>query len=351
MSKNSDFWKPAYLVFWLGLAIGSFFILKELIMMVICLVAAITLAAALSPLARYLEARKVPRLITVISVYLFVAALYFIVGANLTPVIKEQAVALVSTVRDKLQPWIVENIHELAPSIMPDTAHGPSLSDDMKTQLMGKAGGIAAGALKLTGNVMTFVVNILFVLFLTSYFVVESKSLIESLLSWLPPKPRKVVRELLPGLEGRLGGYVRGQLLVSLAVGTIIGIGLFLVGIKEALVLGVVAGFMNLVPFVGSLATAIFAILIGFNQSLTTGCLVILVFACEQWLESNFIVPQLLGKQVDMHPLVVLFSVLIGGSLLGLSGALIAVPLATASLYLAEELYLKKMEPENSPTA
>lgn len=366
---REDIVRPAFLVLWLALALAAYYLITELTMLIICLIAAITLAAAIAPFARKMQSRGVPRVGTIIALYLCILALYSAVGYNLGPMISQQASNLVKLVHDKVQPWALAKWHELIPdstdssAIDPDASvpqiSGPSeqikdsikdAGNKVKNRIMESAGSLASGALKLTGNVMTFVVNILFVLFLTAYFVVESKTIIDGLLRWLPQDKRTRVRDLLPGLETRLGGYVRGQMLVSLAVGSIIGLGLTIVGIPDSLVLGVVAGLLNLVPFVGSLATAVFAIIIGFNQSLTTGLLVIVVFIIEQWLESNFIVPHLLGRQVDMHPLIVLFSVLIGGTLLGLSGALIAVPVTTVLLYLAEELYLKKLDENKSAT-
>jgi predicted PurR-regulated permease PerM len=348
MTENRDFIRAAYPIFWLVVAVCGYFFMKELSMMLICLVAALTLSASLAPLARLLEARKIPRAVTVLTVYALVAALYYIVGVNLAGPIKEQAGRLFITTRDSILPFLLERGHEFFPSLFPDAASGNLVTDELKGKLMGKAGTVAASALKLTGNILGFLVNIIFVLFLTAYFVIEAKGLTEGLLKWLPPNKRQTVKDLLPGLETRLGGYVRGQILVSLAVSTIIFCGLALVGIEEALTLGVVSGLLNLVPFVGSLLTAVFSILVGFNSGgLTKALLVLGVFVVEQWLESNFIVPHLLGKQVDLHPLVVLFAVVIGGSLMGLSGALIAVPLATALLYLAEELYLKKIQEQN----
>lgn len=346
MTENKEshsvlFWRPAYFVLWFGLAFVAYLTFSQLTMMLVCVVAAITLAAAIAPVARYLEQRKIPRAVTILGIYAIVVILYILVGVKLVDFAHDQAELLKTSVENNLHN-LKDIILHLNPKLTPENI--PPIVEQLKSELMHSSGDLASSALKATKNVMTFLVNSFFVLFLTAYFVVEAPHLTQSILSWLPKDKRERVKTLLPGIEIRLGGYVRGQLLVSLAVGTIIGLGLAIVGIPGAMVLGVMAGFLNLVPFVGSLATAIIAIAIGFLQSPETGGLVILVFVIEQWLESNFIVPHLLGKQVDMHPLVVLFSVLIGSTLMGLSGALIAVPLATVALYLGEELYQKKLD-------
>lgn len=355
MSARELFLRPAVLVFWLVFAYLAYQVIGQLQMLLICLVAALTLAAALSPLAEKLEARKIPRVVTVLAVYTMVGGLYVAVGMGLAPVIKNQYESLVKKVVPPFTHFYEEFI-KIDDGEPPQPEESQSRTDSLfqsaarqvksnvsVEQISDVAKQVAMQAVKMTGNFVTFLVNALFVLFLTAYFVIEAKELNESLLSWLPAQKRERVASLIRPLENRLGGYVRGQILVSLAVGTIIGLGLSVIGIHEALILGVMAGFMNLVPFVGSIATAVFAVLIAFQTSTTLGLLAILVFVLEQWVESNFIVPHLLGKQVDLHPLVVLFSVIIGGTLLGLPGALISVPVATASLFLAEELYKKQL--------
>ncbi|MCA9818677.1 MAG: AI-2E family transporter, partial [Cyanobacteria bacterium HKST-UBA01] len=198
-------------------------------------------------------------------------------------------------------------------------------------------------ALAFTSDAITALATGVLVTFLTAYFVIEAPHIWPRLLRWVPHEHRDRIAATIKPLESRLGGYVRGQILVSLAVGTFIGIGLKVLGVHHALILAVLAGLLNLVPFVGSLLTAVLAILVAFNQSLTLAICTVILYMVEQWFESNFIVPQLLGTQVELHPLVVLFSILIGASLMGLAGALIAVPIATATMYIAEEFYLKPL--------
>lgn len=166
------------------------------------------------------------------------------------------------------------------------------------------------------------------------------------LLLWLPEYRREKFASLIRPLELRLGGYVRGQVLVSVAVALILGTGLTLLKVKYSLILGLIAGLMNIVPFVGSIITCVFSVVVAANQSPMLGLATMGLFAFEQWLESNFIVPHLIGKNVDLHLLIVLFSLLIGGTLFSLAGAVIAVPLASAILFLAREFYLKEINPQ-----
>lgn len=217
-------------------------------------------------------------------------------------------------------------------------------TDDIQgfvSKMLSKTIDMTAGVVGLLGNVVL-------TLFLAAYFVVEAESLWPKILRWMPEPRRSKWAQLIRPLENRLGGYVRGQLLVSLCVAAFLFIGFTLLRLKYALILGVMAGLLNLVPFVGSLLATGSAILVALNQDTGGGPvlagLVFLLYGIEQWVESSFIVPQLLGKSVDLHPLIVLFSILIGATLLGVAGALIAIPITSVGLLLCEEFYLKPME-------
>ncbi len=329
----------ARLVLYLVLAGLAIYVAVQLQALIICLIAALTLAAALSPVAELWEKKKIPRIATVLAIYVFVAALYIGVGAGIMPVLKEQARGLYDST-PRYVDWALDKAHQISDMGGPDLTHTNIAAADVKQLSMSTLSKL----LKVTGSVFGSLINALFILFLTGYFVVAAKEINSALLSWIPSPHRERWAGLIKPIEIRLGGYVRGQMMVSLAVGTFIGVGLALIGNDKALILGVLAGLLNLVPFVGTMITAVFAIVISFIQAPWMGWATVGLFAVEQTLESNFIVPTLLGKQVDLHPLVVMLAVITGGSLLGLSGALIAVPVATLTILLAEEFYKKNLD-------
>jgi len=328
----------ARLVLYLVLAGLGVWIAIQLQTLIICFIAALTLAAALAPLAEAMEKKKFPRIVTVILVYATIALLYILVGAGLVPVLKEQATSLFDNTPGYLD-WLTEKAHMVKDIGGPDLTHAKIAAADVKQLSVTTL----TRVVNVTGSIFGSLINGFFILFLTAYFVIAAKDINAELLTWLPSPHRERWAKLIRPIETRLGGYVRGQMLVSLAVGTFIGVGLALIGNEKALILGVLAGLLNLVPFVGSIITSVFAIIVSFIQAPWMGVATIVLFIVEQWVESNFIVPMLLGKQVDLHPLVVMISVVVGGTLMGLSGALIAVPVATLGMILAEEFYKKNL--------
>jgi len=337
-------WKhPLVLI---GLCLGLAF-LYEVRGLVVAVLFALTLASAISPVAEWAEEKyKTPRVVTVLGVYLITGAVYVLVAISLFPTIKEQAQHLyrdmptyASGLNDRyaeLRGLLGENADNLKPN------------GDQVKEFVSK---LSKEALHFTQDLMSLVATGILVLFLTSYFVIEAPKIWPQLLRWIPQGKRQRIAGIIKPLESRLGGYVRGQALVSLAVATFLGCALTVIGVEHALILAVLAGLLNLVPFVGSMLTAVLAILVAFNQSPLLAVLTVGVFALEQWVESSFIVPMLLGSQVELHPLAVLFAILIGGSLLGLPGALIAVPMTTAVVFIAEEFYLRPMHAAEAQAA
>lgn len=343
--KTIDNKKILYAIGMVLLAVAAARAIIELEKFLICLVMAITLGAAMAPIADRARAKGLPRPATVIIIYLLALIVYAGVAWSLWPILVKQSRDLVSSMPDIIH-WLTAKTNNLSGLLEPVV--DISSFKSMPEQLMGASKSMALNALKFTGNLLTLLINGIFILFLAAYFTIEGPTLVPALIKWLPQRARPRAQSLVDPLIQRLGGYVRGQLLVSLCVGSIIAAGLCAIGVESALVLGVISGLLNLVPFIGSFITLSLATIIGFKQAMWMGFAVLGLFAVEQWIESNFIVPNLLGKQVDLDPLVVLFAVVIGGTLLGVEGALIAVPMATLTIFFLEEFYYKPLNSGSS---
>ncbi|MCA9803829.1 MAG: AI-2E family transporter [Cyanobacteria bacterium HKST-UBA02] len=314
----------------------------------VSLVISLTLASALAPLAEKGEEKlKLPRIVTVLLAYAVFGLIYVLMAVSLVPTIREQA----HNLYEKFPEYSLKITEHYATVTEVFGSKAEQAFQISSTDARKFASQVTQQALHFTSDILSGIVSGILVLFLTAYFVIEAPQIWPKLLEWVPVKWREKAASVIRPLEGRLGGYVRGQLMVSMAVACFLGCGMYLIGVPHALVLAVLSGLLNLVPFVGSMLTAVLAVLVAFNQSLLCAGLTVGLFAVEQWVESNFIVPRLLGSQVELHPLIVLFAILIGASLMGLPGALIAVPLTTATMYLAEEFYLKPLKEKEEQEA
>lgn len=146
----------------------------------------------------------------------------------------------------------------------------------------------------------------------------------------VPKKHRKAVCDGVAAVNRIISGYLRGQSLVCLALGSFYSLGLWLVGLKLGLLVGFLAGIISFIPYVGSISGFLIAIILVVTQygTLPKIVAVVAVFAVGQFLEGNFLTPKLVGENIGLHPVWVMFALLAGGVLLGLLGMIIAVPVA-----------------------
>lgn len=203
------------------------------------------------------------------------------------------------------------------------------------TQWAGKglafAGGVA-GALAERG---VAIVNLLGLLFITPvvtfYLLRDWEKVLAAIDGTLPLDHADTIRKLTRESNAAIAGYVRGQALVCLALGSFYGIGLTLVGLQFGLVIGLIAGAISFIPFVGTFVGAVMALgmaLAQFPPEWMGVVKVAAVFLVGQTLEGNFLSPKLVGDRVGLHPVWIMFALLAGGSLFGFTGVLIAVPVA-----------------------
>lgn len=311
--------------------------LYKLRILLVCVIIAMMLASAIAPIAEAAERKKIPRLVTVFTLSVAALTIYGWLAASLVPTIREQWLKLLDnlpTYVAGLNGWF-EKVLNLSGNQAKDFAP----SDDNLRELLPK---LIKQTLDMTAGLVGLVVNGVLILFLAACFVVEADKIWATALKWLPPDKRLIFSTMIGPLSMRMGGYVRGQACVALAVGAILITGFSVLGVKYALLLGVLAGVLNVVPYIGSLIAVACAVIVAFNQTPVLAGAVLILYAVEQWLESVILVPFFLGQNVFLHPLVVLLAILVGAGLMGVPGALISVPLTSVLVFLLEEFYLKK---------
>jgi predicted PurR-regulated permease PerM len=324
------------------LAIGAVWILYQCLTVVVIALLAIVLASALMPLADALERRRIPRFVTVSGVYVVGLGLALVVAALLVPVVIAQGrllVARLPAMRDAIAGWI-EALRGTAAWSWRGTEY-LRLPEVGPEQVQALAGNLARGSLAFTRDVITGTLSAFLVLFISGYAVVDGRRFADSLLVFVPAGRRREIARVARLVFERMGGYVRGQLAVSLCIGTLLAIGLALVGTEAPLLIGVTAGALNLVPYLGSTLALLLALLIAVNQSLLAIAGVLAVFAAVQFLEGYVFSPYFLGRTADLHPLLVLAALLVGGSLAGLVGVVLAVPTAAALKVLAQQTWAR----------
>jgi predicted PurR-regulated permease PerM len=176
------------------------------------------------------------------------------------------------------------------------------------------------------GSTINMVLNIFIVPFLIFYILKDFDLLERTVVAYLPRTRRKSMVVLLKEIDNALGNYVRGQFLVCFIIGVFAYIGYMIIGMPYALLLASVVAIFNVVPYLGPFLGAAPAVVMASTVSLRMLLLVAVVNTICQILESNVISPQVVGRKLHLHPVLIIFSLLVGGEIAGIVGLILAVP-------------------------
>jgi predicted PurR-regulated permease PerM len=340
--------------FWLGALVIFFLFVYFLSPILLPFVAGSAIAYFLNPAVHRLERWRVPRPVaTVLALLLFVLML-LAVFALLVPLVQLQAAELSRRVPDLITDARArfEELMQLAQRKL-----APEDVAKLRDALGGAVGSIAAWLARLLQNVLTSgiaLANLLSLIFITpivAFFLLRDwDRIIRRIDSWLPRQHLATIREQARIVDATLAGYVHGQLLVCLGVGIYYAAALSLIRLEFGLIIGVLAGVLTFIPYVGFATGFVLGLSLALIQFGTfAGVLaVIAVFAVGQVLESNVLAPKLVGQRVHLHPVWVIFALLAFGSVFGFIGVLLALPTAAVigvlvrfmlARYLASPLY------------
>jgi predicted PurR-regulated permease PerM len=185
--------------------------------------------------------------------------------------------------------------------------------------------------------ILTNIVTFISIAVLTFYLLLERDRL-DQLFTQFTPGQRSRVERVIRKIEDKLGAWLRGQIILSLIIAVLAYIALFALGVPYALPLAIVAGLFEVVPVIGPIISSVPAIFIAYLTSPVTALLTAIAFFVIQQAENHVVVPQVMKKAVGLNPLVVILAVAIGGKLLGIVGALLAVPIAVVIEIVSQDL-------------
>jgi len=157
----------------------------------------------------------------------------------------------------------------------------------------------------------------------------------ENLYIFVSKENKKEFKEVLEEIDNIISGFIRGRIIVCFIVGTLIGIGLYFLNLKFALIIGIISGVFNFIPYLGPIVGVVLALIFALGSPWWTLLMIVVLFVLVNQLEAIYLNPNILGKGLGLHPLTVILSMLICGQLLGILGVLVAVPLAAILKVLA----------------
>lgn len=290
------------------------------------------IAYILAPLVNFLERRKIPRVIAILIFLLPIVAVFPLIFILIISGLIQELQGLTEKIPYAIQQIqaysgvVINKLIELGIEIDPNiiastiTSHLTNIISGTFTTI----GQIGKGI----GGIITLVYNLVFIPLSAYLFLSDRKEINDWFRNLFPAKERKRIDEFVDRLNISLARFFRGSLLLMLIVGFIIGFTLWILGIKYYLLLGVIAGLCNLIPNIGYILSFIPAILIGLVSPSPLVNLIKIsgVYVGEQLLENFFLGPVIIGKSSKLHPVVVMIVLILGGTIFGFWGVLLAVP-------------------------
>lgn len=322
------------LIFWGGASLLLLTIIWVFKAVLTPFVLGAVIAYLLNPLLKHFSTKGIKRTAgTIIVLALFFAGVSAFV-ILVSPIIAKESsdlIAAMPTYMDKIliliQPYITWFQEILGGSYSIDAK--AFLKDNASKILSisgGIAGGLAAGGQAFIGVMTTLVLTPL----VAFYMMKEWPAITDWVENLIPQDKEKMIKDILKQIDLKLSGFIRGQLMVAFFLGVIYAAALTIAGLNYGFLIGIVAGFLSIIPLVGSTIGLIVSVAIAWFQAgeLQYVLIIASIFFVGQIVEGNILSPKLLGDSVGLHPLWILFALMAGGSLFGILGMLLAVPVA-----------------------
>ena len=284
-----------------------------------------------NPLVDWMERKKIPRMLGIAWIFIIIGALIVWGITTLIPIIQEQTFSIIKNwpiywdnIVTQIDRWLRSDVLSEFQTRLSD------FNTNLLSNVSEQANGVLDSTFESIGSVVGAVTNIVIAIitmpFILFYLLKDGKSLPYHVMKVIPSKMRLSTYNLLTEINTQISQYIRGQLVVAFFVGLMFWIGFAIIGLEYAVTLGVLAGFLNLIPYLGSFLATIPAIVIALVDSPSMLIKVLIVFAIEQMIEGRVIQPQILGSNLEIHPLTIIIVLLSAGKIFGIPGVILGIP-------------------------
>lgn len=308
------------------------YVIKDIVLV---LLISIIISSALDPVADYLHKRRIPRGLSVLVVYLLMLGMVALVVALLVPPITQEF-------RRIGQENVIDRLDSKVGNFR-DSLQQLGIGNTVEKNLRDLAGSFTGTLFQTTKGVVTGFVSVITILVISFYLTAEENGLKNFIKFLTPYRHQAYAMNLTNKIQKKMGHWVLGQGILSIAIFGLTYVGLLILKVDYALVLAIIAGLLEIVPYIGPFIAVIPAVFFAFLQNPPLAIAVLILYLVVQQLENHIIVPIVMSKSVGLNPVVVILGVLIGGTLAGVVGALIAIPvLSGASVFLTDLMNSEK---------
>lgn len=314
------------------------YFLRDFILVV---VTAIVIASAIEPAIAALMRRKLPRLLSVISVYLSMFAVFFLMFYFFLPTVLEELATFLTTLPTYLDAFTragaFDGYSRFLGTVAPSTVTGADIIESVRGALgvSGAFGSAFETASSVFGGVFSFILIIVF----SFYFAVIETGVDDFLRVVTPIKYQAYVLDLWRRSQHKIGLWMQGQLILAVIMGVLVYLGLTILGVKHALLLSIIAAVFEIIPVFGPILAAVPAVIIGFvDGGATLGFLTVALYIIVQQFENHLIYPLVVTRVVGVPALLVILALIIGAKLAGFLGILLSVPAAATIQELVKDI-------------
>ena len=296
---------------------------------------AVVISTAIEPTLRWLERRGIKRIISVPSLYLLAVASFFGIFYAILPSLFNEIFVLSQDLPQKLG----NVVEEFGSSTFSSVGFLIPALDELFVNFQTKLGAAIPDVISFVSRIFGGVLTFLLVVVFSFYLSLRKNDIENSLLAITPPRHKDYARDLIRRMQKRTGRWLQAVFILATFMGVAVFAVLTLLGVKFSLTLGIMAGFLEVIPFIGPFIAGILIFATASTQSLVVGLIAVGAYIALQQIQQIFITPSVMGKATGLNPLMVLLAVLIGAELAGFWGIIIAIPLAAALGELFRDLY------------
>ena len=313
-----------------GLLAWWIYLVREVVILAFT---ALVIAAAIHGPVAGLERRGVPRVGAVLLVYLGLIGVVAVLLGVIVPPLLEQARALTSNF-----PALLDELSARLDALL--AQFGLSTEGNLVDVLLAQLGSLGGILGRIPGIIVGFLAALVLITFLSALMILDRERAREWVMRFVAPHDRPLLDGLLHKAGGRLGAYVRGQLLIMLVTGVGSWVGLTLIGVPFALPLGIFAFLTEAIPLAGPVIAGIAMIVVAFIESPVQALLTLVLVIIIQQAESLVLVPVIQGRLIKISPVVALLAVLAGSALGDIPGAILAIPIVAIAMVVINDVIL-----------
>jgi predicted PurR-regulated permease PerM len=298
----------------LAAIVALVFVLREV---AVALFVAFLFTLMLEPVVRKLHGWHVPRPIAVFVPIIVLIGFFVLLGYFALPNLINEGRQFIQKAPNYLAK--LENLQIISQHLNVDS---------IKQALQGHFSSFSSVFFTATTRLVKLLTGVVTVIVVTLYWVTGYDRIKATLLTYFPKKHRRRAEDVWGRIEIKIVNWAKAQVLLSVVVGLLVWLGAWIIGLPFAGLLGFIAGLLEVIPTVGPIAAAIPGILLGFTISPKVALFALIMYLIVQQIENHLLAPQLLGRTVKLHPIIVIISLLVGALIYGILGALLAVPAA-----------------------